>query len=180
MPNRWYYTHDGEKFGPFSSVQMKALAAAGSILITDMVWLNDGITGVIAARVEHLFAPILASPPTIVETVAVIAPEPLIPETVAVVAPVPAVVVPPEPAPRVDHRNNHPHEVRKKRAMAITGAKIVGQDDKTVRFFKICTECGHQDSSRSALPIMVGPMKTNFYCPKCRRRREVLLRGSQS
>ena len=40
MVDRWYYSHDENKLGPFSAGQLKKLAAAGQILRSDTVWME--------------------------------------------------------------------------------------------------------------------------------------------
>src|SRR5262245_44436988 len=53
---RWYYTHNGkQKLGPFSSAQIKSLAASGKIQSDDML-LQEGSARWIPARsVRGLF-----------------------------------------------------------------------------------------------------------------------------
>ncbi len=64
-----------------------------------------------------------------------------------------------------------------RRAVAVSGAIIMGQDGTTVKFRKKCTKCGYEDSARSTLIIGVGQMRTQFFCRKCRKQREVTLQG---
>ncbi len=60
MSDRWYFSQSGTPFGPFSAARLKELAAAGQIHRGDTVWKEGMPAGVLAARVQHLFA---APPP---------------------------------------------------------------------------------------------------------------------
>jgi hypothetical protein len=79
MVDRWYYAHDGARLGPFSSEQLKTLAAGGKILRTDTVWQEGVEKGALAAKVRSLFVAV-ASPlateasgaPLVVSAVAVL------------------------------------------------------------------------------------------------------------
>lgn len=170
MANQWYYAHgDQKKFGPFTADEMRSLAIKGDILRTDTVWLNDGPRGVLATRVQHLFpqatAPAPEPPP--------VAPPPMAPPPVAPEPP--SLVKPPEaPRPAPAHA---PVPEKKRKAIALQGATIVGQDNGMVRFRKRCTECKHEDSSYATMKITTGTMKAGFFCPKCRKKRECTLRG---
>jgi hypothetical protein len=188
MATQWYYAHDGVRSGPFCADEMKVMAAGGGILLTDTVWKNDGPRGVPARKVEHLFAapPAEALPEGAPAVGAVVLAEPpalppeVSPQPLGVAASIPddppllpetAAPAPPPPGPQ--------HQVRKRRATASSGATVVGQDGTYVRFRKKCSACAHEDSSWQTLAIMVGMMKSNYFCPKCRKNREVVLRGSQ-
>jgi len=70
-----------------------------------------------------------------------------------------------------------PKHVRKGRAVAGKGAMIVGQDGTHVKFKKKCTTCGHEESTRHTLKIANGVTRIAFFCPKCRKRREVEING---
>jgi ribosomal protein L33 len=70
------------------------------------------------------------------------------------------------------------HQTRKGRATAGRGAVLVGQDGVNVKFRKKCTACGHADSSWTTMPIRNGVMRIGFYCPKCRKHRDVEVHGS--
>lgn len=185
MADQWYYAHEGTRTGPYSSGQFRALAVAGNILGTDTVWLNDSEKGVLASRVRNLFR----SPQPPVDQVAEAAPPPLSPAVVP--GGERAVCVPgeckgaalTEAAPEKPAVQPIPayqdHQPRKLRVVALTGAIIVGQDGRVVRFRKKCTACGHEDSSWATQPILSGMMRAGFFCPKCRKHREVQLRGQQ-
>jgi hypothetical protein len=63
------------------------------------------------------------------------------------------------------------------RAMAGKGAVIVGQDGTNVQYKKKCTVCGYEDNCRSRMPIKNGVTKVGFFCPKCRKLRDVEIQG---
>jgi hypothetical protein len=67
---------------------------------------------------------------------------------------------------------------RKRRALAVKGAIIVSQDGSKVRFRKKCATCNHEETSWSVLPITDGMMRALYFCPKCRKKGEVLIRGT--
>jgi hypothetical protein len=71
-----------------------------------------------------------------------------------------------------------PMPVRRARAIAGKGALIVGQDGTNVRFRKLCTTCGHQDSCWNTMRIITGMTRVTFFCPKCRRSRSSEIQGS--
>ena len=71
-----------------------------------------------------------------------------------------------------------PEPVRKRRALAVKGATLLSQDGVTVYFRKKCSQCGFEDSCRSSMRIGQGIARNHFFCPKCRKKREVQLRGS--
>jgi hypothetical protein len=187
LSNQWYYAHDGVRNGPFSADEMKVLAAAGGILLTDTVWLNDGPRGVPARKVEHLFAAVPAAalpdgapaPVVVVLAAPPALPPEVIPRPLDVAASIPD-DPPLVPEPAAPAAGPEPQQrPRKRRATASSGAVVVGQDGTYVQFRKKCPACAQEDSSRQSLAIMVGTMKSNFFCPKCRKNREVVLRGCQ-
>lgn len=51
----WYYTHDGQQFGPLSWSQFRQLAASGQLRRTDMVWKNGMQGWAPASIVADLF-----------------------------------------------------------------------------------------------------------------------------
>jgi hypothetical protein len=57
MADRWYYAHEGDKKGPFTSQELRSLADAGEIVPTDTVWKEGVEQGVAANRVKNLFPP---------------------------------------------------------------------------------------------------------------------------
>ena len=56
MADQWYFAWDKQKFGPFSAVQLKELAALGRLQPKDLVWKNGIEKGVAADKVKHLFS----------------------------------------------------------------------------------------------------------------------------
>jgi hypothetical protein len=160
MADRWFYARGGEKQGPFTAQQFRSLALDGTLLSTDTVWKNDIALGVSASKVKNLFPAAAAEPPPAVESE-------------------PAALVPPPAPPAAPPAKAHHEQVRLKKATAVSGAIIVSQDGKFVRFRKKCTACQHEDSSWGTMAILPGTMRTTFYCPMCRKSREVLLRGVQ-
>ncbi len=70
-----------------------------------------------------------------------------------------------------------PKHVRKGRAIVLKGALIVGQDGTNVKFKKKCSTCGQEDATRNTLKIANGVTRLNYYCPKCRKKREVEIQG---
>jgi hypothetical protein len=65
MADQWYYTRQGQRFGPHSIDQMRQMALAGQLLQTDLVW-TDGMTEWTAAgRVPQLFAAAPAAGPAV-------------------------------------------------------------------------------------------------------------------
>ena len=151
MAGEWYYAQDKTRHGPYTAQRMKELARAGWIVPTDTVWLDNKGPGVAASKVRHLFDPSPVS----------------VPQAAAPVA----ATAPPHPATQ---------PARQKRAVALQGVVVQGQDGKTVRFKKFCTKCRHEGSALAALPIAIGDMRSSFYCTKCSRSSEVLLRGSMA
>lgn len=165
MATRWYYGREAAKLGPYSAGEMKDLASTGQISPEDTVWREGVEKGVPAKRVKNLFAqgPVLAP--------AKAAP--------ALADEGPPTTVPPTPLPdRQAPPPQQPEAARKGRASAGRGAVIVGQDGVNVKVRKKCTTCGHLDSSWLTMPIRAGTTKVNFFCPKCRKTREVEVIGS--
>ena len=56
MASNWYYSKNGQKFGPISSTQLKSLAISGEIQSEDLVWKDGMEKWVKADRVKSLFA----------------------------------------------------------------------------------------------------------------------------
>jgi hypothetical protein len=55
MASQWYYQRNGEKSGPYSSGQLKALADAGQIAPVDLIWKNGMAGWVPAQNLKGLF-----------------------------------------------------------------------------------------------------------------------------
>jgi hypothetical protein len=63
------------------------------------------------------------------------------------------------------------------RATAGKGAVIVGQDGATVKYRGKCATCGREDASWKSIAIPRGTTRASFFCPKCRKRRDVEIHG---
>jgi hypothetical protein len=68
-------------------------------------------------------------------------------------------------------------EVKKRRAVAVSGAVILSQDGTSVNYKKRCRKCGHEDATRSSMPISIGITRASFFCRKCKHLREVEIEG---
>jgi hypothetical protein len=55
MADQWYFLRDKTRLGPFSSAQLKDLAAQGKLRPSDTVWKEGIDRGVAAERVKNLF-----------------------------------------------------------------------------------------------------------------------------
>ncbi len=189
MNQLWFYGQIGHKLGPYSAQELRDLAMEGKILVTDTVWKEGIEAGVLSDRVKNLYPlhfvrplPKVVSVPNKPAEEIVSGPPPApTPVTVA-----PAAIVNAEelskpdaaPASSPPDKQRYVKEPDKKmRAMAIRGAKISGQDGFFVQFRKICTKCGHEDSARTNMRIRSGKTKVAFFCPKCRKPREVEIQG---
>lgn len=193
MADFWYYAHDESKTGPYSARQLRELAVCGQLLPTDTVWKEGVERGVLASKVKNLFAPAEASStaqPTSSAAAhdslpAAAQSEVLSSDTEAETVPTKsrAEAVPEEPAAPSSSAPVSPpgwqqNQGRKGTATAGPGAVIVGQDGFNVKYRKQCTACGHADSSWHTMPIRTGLTRASFYCPKCRKNRNVEIRGS--
>lgn len=203
MSQLWFFGQAGDKHGPYSTLEMRALAADGTIRVEDTIWKLGIALGQPASRVKCLFP---TPPLPAVPAAEIPAATPLQPlENEEVVGPDAEILVVPEPAAAADPADVAPAEVaeapeqsastpalqpastiqnsaakkpvRMSRALAIKGAKICGQDGVTVQFKKICSTCNHEDGSRGTVKIRTGMMRIPFYCRKCKKPREVVLQG---
>ena len=201
MIDRLYVGRGDRTSGPFSAAQLRGLAAAGRIRPTDAVWREGAIEkSVDAAKVRNLFP----SPPTLALEAASEASEPTPPpdavpspppseksEVVPAPAPAQTAAVPP-PSPvlltagdptspsrtvATDRAPRPPEQIRKRRAVAVQGATVLSQDGVTVHYRKKCTKCGFEDRCRSSMPIGNGMTRIHFYCPECRKGRDVQIQG---
>src|SRR5581483_11910546 len=57
MADRWYYGWDDQKLGPFTALELRALADQGKIQAMDTVWKEGVPAGIFAHQVKNLFAP---------------------------------------------------------------------------------------------------------------------------
>ena len=80
-------------------------------------------------------------------------------------------------APGIDRPRAKPPAVRLKRALAESGAIIVGQDGERVRFRKKCVRCNFEESCNTVMRLMPGLNRQSFFCPKCRKLAEVMIRA---
>jgi hypothetical protein len=180
VADEWYYSRDTQKFGPFSALQLIELAQSGQIRPTDTVWKAGVERGMVAAKMSRLFAPV--EPAGVAEDAgetqtdqAVVSAPPPAPETSD---PAAAELVAPVARSAADKPPVEQKQViRKGRAMAVRGAVIVGQDGQSVQFRKKCVKCGHEDASKSRLPIRQGITRAGFFCPKCRKLMPVEIQG---
>jgi hypothetical protein len=180
MPDQWFYARDANKLGPFTPEQFKELAVAGEIRPTDTVWKAGIDKGVLAAKVKNLLPPppddVSAPPePAAIPPSLYVTPAPqMIPDP-----PIPSELPPPsaEVSKTSKASTSGVLPPRKGRATAILGAIIVGQDGHYVQFVKQCTVCGHSDRNKSRLPIKQGTTRIGFFCPKCRKLRQVQIYG---
>lgn len=69
-----------------------------------------------------------------------------------------------------------PKPASKGRAVAVKGADIVSQDGITAKYRRKCTECGHKDEACQTITISNKTTKAGYYCPKCRKKRDVAIR----
>lgn len=147
MAGGWYFAHDNDKLGPFSGEQLKEFAASGVILPTDTVWKGGVEQGVQASRIKNLFA------------------SPAAEESQPVLA----------PAEHYQAKPAQPAVAKKGSATAVKGADIVGQDGMYARYRMKCTVCGHKDGSSRSILITNKLTKSVFFCPKCKKRRDVAI-----
>jgi len=65
MAAEWHYTKEGQKCGPVSAAELKALAQAGKLTPTDMVWKAGMAEWKVASGVKGLFQTVtpVSSPP---------------------------------------------------------------------------------------------------------------------
>ena len=149
MTHQWYYGRGADITGPVSGEELADLAAGGRLLPTDTVWRDGAEDGVPAGHVEYLFS-----------AAALIGEEP---SPVAAAAPAPVAA----PAKKTG------------RAVAGPGAVLMGQDGSTVKFRGKCTACKREETSWKSIAIPRGTHRSSFFCPKCRKRRDVEIHGYQ-
>jgi len=191
MADRWFYTHDQVKSGPFSGQQLRAIADAGNIEPTDTIWKEGVEKGMPAGKVKNLFplAPTEAAPAVSAEVQAIAAEEENKVEEAMSEQTTTSGSPEPEPPPEnvglqplweaevTAEKPKAPQHVKKGRAVAGKGAIICGQDGITVKYMKKCTVCSHQSTTWTTVKIVNGAMNSTFFCPKCKRVRNVELSG---
>ncbi|HEY7159211.1 MAG TPA: GYF domain-containing protein [Gemmataceae bacterium] len=215
MSDVLHVVRDGKWLGPFSTAQLRALAAAGRLRPTDSVWKAGMAQAVLVTKVKNLFptSPPRPHPPDAVS--AEVPPAPISPTpTVSPSSPglsgvlaagppptppeeVPgtpkehspaAVAVPTVPPARPgtstqpsEHKAGPnagtPSRPKMRRAIAGNGAVLISQDGYNVHYRKKCSQCGFEDTCRSTMLISIGTTRSHFFCPKCRKNREVQIQG---
>jgi hypothetical protein len=75
MDPGYYYSREGQRFGPVPGEQLKQLAAAGQLQPDDLIWKEGMANWIQAARVKGLFSAAALQPPEI--TVAPLDPAPV-------------------------------------------------------------------------------------------------------
>jgi hypothetical protein len=197
MAQQWFYAHEGHRHGPCTAQELRDLAVAGKILGSDTVWKDGVDQGVSAHRVKNLFPDSLVAPsgdaapagnppapeqqpPAEGESVsAQPAAEASAPSEQAAPGPETAAApLPDQPAAASYQSNFIRKPIQKARAIALRGAKIFAQDGTTVQFKKVCTKCGYEDPSRATMTIRTGISRVPFFCPKCKKPREVSIQGT--
>jgi hypothetical protein len=71
--------------------------------------------------------------------------------------------------------SSQPKKAKKGRAFGLRGAVIVGQDGLNATYQKKCMTCGYEDPCRNSMRITNGLMSATYFCPKCRKSREVAI-----
>ena len=80
-------------------------------------------------------------------------------------------------APGMERPRAKPTAARPKRGIAEAGAIIISQDGERVRFRKKCVRCSFEESSNTVMRLMPGVNRQSFFCPKCRKLAEILIRA---
>jgi hypothetical protein len=215
MSDVLHVVRDGKWLGPYSTAQLRALAASGRLRPTDAVWRAGMAQAVLVTKVKNLFpaSPPRPHPPDAVSAEvppATISPTPTVspsspgPSGVLAAGPPPsppkevpgtpdkhspaAVAVPTVPPARPSTATQPserkaganagtPNRPRVRRAIAGNGAVLISQDGSNVHYRKKCCQCGFEDTCRSTMLISIGTTRSHFFCPKCRKTREVQIHG---
>jgi uncharacterized protein DUF4339 len=85
-------------------------------------------------------------------------------------APDKPVAVPKQPGPKKE-------AVRKRRAVAVSGAVLVSQDGVMVRYRKKCFKCGQEDGTTNSMAIGIGVTRVGFFCRTCKKMRDAQIQG---
>jgi hypothetical protein len=142
---------------------------APSALLAPAPALEQGVAGAVQSGA---FAPADATPPAALQQDAVSQPESTNSSAAERLA------VEKEPNGKAKPPKDAQQKPRKGHAIATKGAVIVSQDGTAVFFRKKCTKCGHEDASKSRMPIRNGSTRHSFFCPKCRKLMAVEIQGS--
>lgn len=205
MSDLWQVVRDGKWFGPYSTTKLRAMAVTGLLRLTDAIWKDGMVKAVLAIKVKNLFP--TSPPPPIVSAAMTPAPvsptttvSPSSPSPTGVVATGPAPPLP-EEVPGASHEHTPavppacpgasiqpseykagpkaamPSRPRMRRASDVKGAVLLSQDGYNVHYRKKCSQCGFEDTCRSTMLINIGTTRSHFFCPKCRKNREVQIQG---
>jgi hypothetical protein len=82
-----------------------------------------------------------------------------------------------EAVPNESPPGRQPERAVKRLAVGLKGAVILGQDGYAVHYRKKCCQCGFEDTCRSTMRIGQGLTRVHFFCPKCRKSRDVQIQG---
>jgi hypothetical protein len=196
MVDRLYVARGDRTFGPFSSAQLRGLAATGRLQLTDLLWREGTEKRVLASTVQNLFPAPQAREPLPDAGAGADEPPAPPPSVVSVPGPAPAVepdgslpeppdtLVPlgpsgPAPdAPKAKPPRPPLEPPKKRRAVGLKGAILLAQDGVSVQYRKKCWQCGFEDGCRSSMRIGQGVVRAHFYCPKCRKNRDVQIQGT--
>ena len=196
MADQWYYANDQQKLGPFSSGQLKELAATGQLVPTHTVWKEGVEKGVLAAKVKNLFAVTQEGPRpgAIAQAPSSSLPAPAheaLPSANQSQAPPsssllenqgPALQANTGEDQRLQTKNaprpNQPSAKRLFRVVGSSGAVVIGHDGTSVRYRKKCPKCGYEDSSLKTMEIRSGVNRDRFFCQKCRKLQHVEIHGA--
>lgn len=167
MSVHWYLARANKKYGPYSPSQLKEFAAAGWLGPADSVQREGMRNWVLASKVKGLFADTQANffrPTTDPKTKAI-----LVDGEAPIGYKLCSSSVQPERNPETSSA------LTSGRATAVSGAVIMSQDGENVHYRKKCTKCGHKDIYVSTMPIRNEVTKVSFFCPKCRKIRDVVI-----
>jgi hypothetical protein len=191
MADTWYYSEHEDKLGPFSSAQLKELAAVGQLLPSHTVWKEGIEKGVLAARVKNLFRVLPAESPLASAVIQAASSNPPAQSSSLVSDPVsqaPSSTTTMEsqgptlqanidedqqsPKKKISSQSQ-PTAKRLFRVVASKGAVVLGQDGTSVRYKKKCPKCGFEDSSMRTMALRSGVNRDRFFCQKCRKLQQV-------
>ena len=213
MADQWYFAWGQNKLGPYTSAEMRVLAASGRLQPQDTVWKEGVDAGVAASRIKNLFhgrdvgstrTDVSVPPPRELTVKHEAPPSPTPDDALPIDESIPSdadlslaeflngeplhkddseqgpetpspATLPVETQSLADSRLKE--KDRKGIVISASGAIVVSQDGRTVQFRKKCRKCGHEDTTRSTLPIRNGTTRGIFFCPKCKKPSDVEIRG---